>query len=236
VIGLVGGIGSGKSAAASILGELGAFVIDADAVGHALLNQRPVRDLVLDRFGPRVFAPETSEGSGTSVDRKALGAIVFSDPRALKDLEAILHMRMRGTFERAIARTVRRGTARAIVLDAAILFEAGWADLCDKVVFVDASRELRLARVAETRGWDQAKLEVREASQMPLDRKVEKSDVVIANAQDLDALRTSVERALEAILASAPPRSRGTSRRPTPDHAGGPPRPSSRPRGRNTGR
>ena len=81
------------------------------------------------------------------------GTIVFGQPGALRRLEAILHPRMCRTFERAIARTVRRGQARAVVLDAAILLEAGWNTLCDRIVFVDAPRDQRLARLSAARGW-----------------------------------------------------------------------------------
>src|SRR4051794_41535325 len=109
VLGLIGGIGGGKSRVAAMLAEEGAFVIDADAVGHALLDQRPVRDLVVARFGPQILAPSADDGadalpSPPVIDRRTLGAIVFNQPAALRQLEAILHPRMRRTFERAIAR------------------------------------------------------------------------------------------------------------------------------------
>ncbi|MHC5543905.1 dephospho-CoA kinase, partial [Singulisphaera rosea] len=131
VIGVIGEIGAGKSAASASLAARGAFVIDADAVGHALINQRPVRDEVIARFGTGILSPETASGEPPEIDRRALGAIVFASPSALADLETIVHPKMRRTFERAIARTVRRGQALAIVLDAAILLEAGWENLCD---------------------------------------------------------------------------------------------------------
>src|SRR5262249_41442195 len=131
VLGLIGGIGAGKTRVAAMLAEHGAFVIDADAVGHALLDQRPVRDQVVARFGKEILrrTPDTESGvessaeaeTSATIDRRALGAIVFAAPTALRQLEAILHPKMRRTFERAIARTIRRGRARAVVLDAAIL-------------------------------------------------------------------------------------------------------------------
>jgi dephospho-CoA kinase len=206
VLGLVGGIGSGKSAAAAEFEKLGAFVIDADKVGHALLDQRPVLERVASRFGPGVLLP-VSEGEPPKVDRRALGARVFANPAALADLETILHPRMRRTFEKAIARTVRRGGSKAVVLDAAVLFEAGWDSLCDRVVFVDTPREQRLARVAEWRGWDDATLASREAAQWPLDRKSACCDAVVKNVAGLDSLGEEVGRVWKSVLARpSPPR------------------------------
>lgn len=224
VVGLVGGIGAGKSAVAEALARRGAFVLDADRVGHALLDQRPARDRIVRRFGPEILAPlpeptvedtagppseddtnvradadtvtDTNEDSPNtakrpprpSIDRRALGEIVFADSSARRDLEAILHPRMRATFERAIDRTIRRGGFKAIVLDAAVLFEAHWEDLCDLVLFVDAPTSQRLARVQASRGWSAADLAAREAAQLPLDVKQKQADVVLINDSTPEAL------------------------------------------------
>jgi dephospho-CoA kinase len=240
VIGLIGGIGGGKSRVAAVLAEEGAFVIDADAVGHALLDQRPVRELVVERFGERVLA---SPGAGAgeadtdnvtdadrvtdthtsappsrsmlrirpvaavppSIDRRVLGAIVFNQPAALRQLEAILHPRMRRTFERAIARTIRRGQARAVVLDAAILLEAGWDTLCDRIVFVEAPRDQRLARLSAARGWTEEMLEARESAQWPLDRKRALADAVVVNDAGPESLQERVRRLAGSLLPPARP-------------------------------
>jgi dephospho-CoA kinase len=226
VIGLVGGIGAGKSAAASRLVGLGAWVIDADKVGHALLDQRPVRERVVERFGPGVLDATAAEGDTPRINRKALGAIVFHDPAALRALEAILHPRMCRTFEKAIARAARKGEHRAVVLDAAILFEAGWDRLCDRVFFVDAPREARLARLAKERGWDEATLSAREAVQWPLDRKRERADAVLPNEGLRDDLRAEVDRAWSRLRLPGLARPEGLRK------AGAPPGGSSRPPGR----
>lgn len=212
VFGLVGGMGAGKSLVATRLEELGAHVIDADKVGHALLEQRPVREAVIERFGKTIVAPETPEGAAPAIDRKALGAIVFADPVALRALEAIVHPAMRRTFEKAIDRVIRRGQARAIVLEAAILYEAGWDSLCDKVVFVDAPRSERLARLAVTRGWDEAALSAREQRQAPLDQKKARADLVITNDGSLAALRSAIGREWNPLRASS-----SAKPRPLPD-------------------
>lgn len=203
VIGLIGGIGGGKSLVASLLAEEGAFVIEADAVGHALLDQRPVRERVVAQFGEGILAPAGSPDAAPTIDRRALGAIVFAQPSALRQLESILHPRMRQTFARAIARAARRGRARAVVLDAAILLEAGWHTLCDRIVFVDAPREQRLARLQASRGWDDEKLRAREASQWPLDRKRALADVLVVNDAGPERLRDEVRRLADDLLPPA---------------------------------
>ena len=202
VFGLVGGIGAGKSAVATRMSEIGAFVIDADKVGHTLLNQRPVRDQVLDHFGTAILAPVENAGDPPSIDRRALGSIAFASRTALRELESILHPAMERTFEKAIARTQRRGGVKAIVLDAAILFEAGWHRYCDRIVFVDSPRDLRLARLLETRGWDDATLTKREATQSSLDAKRSVADVVIPNHGDAAALRSAIGGCWNDLLRS----------------------------------
>ena len=109
---------------------------------------------------------DRADPSGETIDRKALGAIVFKDSKARKDLEKILHPLMRKAFEKAIARVVRKRQGRLIVLDAAILYEAGWNKLCDLVAFVSAPEAVRLTRLAAQRGWDKETLQSRQSAPM----------------------------------------------------------------------
>jgi dephospho-CoA kinase len=194
VIGLIGGIGSGKSRVAALLAEHEGFVIDADKVGHALINQSPARDSVREHFGPSVFLPPESPDEPAKVDRKALGRIVFSDQNEKLALEDILHPAMRRTFEKAIGRVLRRKQHRAIVLDAAVLLEAGWADLCDMVVFIDAPESARIERVGSSRGWTAEELKRREASQLSVERKRVSVDRVMLNHGDEEQLRATVDQ------------------------------------------
>jgi len=203
VIGIIGEIGGGKSQVAAIMAERGALVLDADAVGHALLNQRPVREEVVARFGTVILAPSTDPESPPSIDRKTLGSIVFAQPALLGDLETILHPRMRATFERAIARSQRQGKVSAVVLDAAILYEAGWDSLCDLVLYMDAPRRQRLTRLVETRGWTEAMLNARERAQSSAEMKRRQADAVIVNDAGLDRLKAEVNRFWETRIASA---------------------------------
>ena len=188
VLGLVGGIGAGKTTVAAILQGQGALVLDADAIGHALLDQRPSREAVLERFGPGVLDPADPE----RVNRRALARIVFNDRESLRALEAILHPRIRVTVEKAIRRVQRRREAPLIVLDAALLHEAGWTDLCDFVAFVDAPAELRRERVT-ARGWSAFDLAARELVQWSPDRKRTLSTGVIRNGEDREELLADVQ-------------------------------------------
>ena len=129
---------------------------------------------------------------------------MFADEGARKALEAILHPRMRQTFEKAIARAARRKQSPAVILDAAILYEAKWHDLCDVVVFVDAPEDVRRARLAESRGWTPEALAAREAAQMPLDAKRGRADFVVENAGDEAALDSAVGSLWEKLVRRPP--------------------------------
>jgi dephospho-CoA kinase len=214
---LIGGVGSGKSRVASLLAARGAAVVDADAVGHELLGESEILSRIVHRFGTVVLeSPGEGGAAPRRIDRRALGAIVFADPMALRDLEAILHPAMRACFQATIDRLTRQQDSTLIVLDAAILLEAGWDDLCDRVVFVDAPRSERLRRVAETRGWSEATFEARERAQWPVDEKRRRADGIIANDSGADQLEGEVDRRLSRIL--GPPASPEESRplRPEP--------------------
>ena len=204
VVGLIGDIGGGKSEVAGLFKERGAVVIDADAVGHELLKDPGVLHQIVERFGPGVLVRTGGGEPGLTpaIDRKALGAIVFNDPAARHALEAILHPRMRAWFRAIIERELAEngGEGRLIVLDAAILLEAGWDDLCDRIVFVDAPREERMRRVQAQRGWSREALEARERAQWPADEKRVRADVMINNDSGLESLRRAVEQ-VEATLA-----------------------------------
>ncbi|HMF36488.1 MAG TPA: dephospho-CoA kinase [Isosphaeraceae bacterium] len=195
MIGLTGAIGGGKSQVAALLGKKGAVVIDADRVGHDVLEHPEVRRQVIERFGAGVVehGPDAAATLGP-INRQALGSLVFAARPALDDLEAIVHPQMRQQFEAIIDRESVRGHAPAVVLDAAILLEAGWDKLCDLLVFVDASQPVRLQRVARGRGWTAEALQAREAAQWPRERKLSRADIVIHNDSSLETLDQNVDR------------------------------------------
>lgn len=192
ILGLAGGVGSGKSAVAAILGELGFVVSDSDAGARAVLERADVIEELVQAFGDGVL-----DGDGRP-DRKAIADAVFGDDDKRKTLEGIIHPRLHEERAGLIA-AARSKNAAGVVIDAPLLFEAGVDAECDAVIFVDTPREVRLKRVVEGRGWSEAELDRREAAQMPLSEKRERSDAVVSNDGDLAALRAQVMSALEAI-------------------------------------
>jgi dephospho-CoA kinase len=207
VVGLIGGIGSGKSRVAQLLERRAAAIIDADAVGHELLRDPGIRAQILERFGPGVLTepgPEDGRRTQPPIDRRALGAIVFADPTARAALETILHPPMRAAFHRAIERAVDNGCARLVVLDAAILLEAGWDDLCDRIVFVEAPRPERLRRAAAMRGWSAETFAARERAQWPDDLKRRRARWIITNDAGADRLDEEVDRLVSWLRDWAP--------------------------------
>ncbi|MFI4915638.1 MAG: dephospho-CoA kinase [Phycisphaerales bacterium JB060] len=199
ILGLAGGVGSGKSAVAAILGEMGFVVSDSDAGARAVLEKPEVIEELVGAFGESVL-----DAAGRP-DRRAIADAVFSDEAKRRTLEGIIHPRLHEERARLIDQARSRGAA-GVVIDAPLLFEAGVDAECDAVLFIDTPRQARLTRVAGGRGWSEAELDRREAAQMPVEEKRRRSDRVIANDGDLDALRARVEAALEAIVLTRGPR------------------------------
>ena len=193
VIGLVGGIGAGKSTVAAELALLGCAVIDGDEIGHQLLLDESIKQPIRQRWGDGVF---DSDGE---VSRPALGKIVFADADELAALNAILHPRIRHEMKRRIAEAQSQRNVEAVVLDAAVLIEAGWQDLCSAVVFVDAPRSARLGRVRTQRNWDDAELSARENLQIALDKKRSMADHVISNLASDPSFAQDVRELLSRI-------------------------------------
>jgi len=184
VIGLVGGIGSGKSTAAAILAELGAELVNADLIGHEVYAPgKPGFDAIVAEFGPDVV------GEDGRIDRKRLGALVFDDGAKLARLNAIVHPLIRAEIERRIARAREAGRARAVVVEAAILLEAGWRSLVDQVWVVSARREEVVQRLAAQRGMEESAAQARIAKQMTDAERRASADVVIENDGSIDELR-----------------------------------------------
>ncbi|MCA9257625.1 MAG: dephospho-CoA kinase [Planctomycetales bacterium] len=178
VIGLVGGIASGKSSVARALAELGAVTVDADRIAHTALDHPDVKSELVERWGSAVV------GSDGRIDRSEVAKRVFGDApgptNERRFLEQLLHPRVREQVESQLAER-RQTELPAVVLDAPLLLEAGWRDLCDEVVFVDAPPAERLRR-ATTRGWSETQFSAREASQLPIEQKRSFATYVIDNS------------------------------------------------------
>jgi dephospho-CoA kinase len=187
VVGILGGIGSGKSAVAAEFARRGARVIPADQIGHEALRQEHMRREVVRRWGPEML-----DANG-EISRRKLGAIVFNDPRERKALEELVHPWIRARIEEEVARAKADPAVPLIVLDAAVLMEAGWHDVCDRLVYVDAPRKVRLERVSRQRGWATRELEDRERAQLALTEKRVLSHHVLDNSSTLEHLHRQID-------------------------------------------
>jgi len=175
-IGLTGGIGSGKSAAAKMLAELGAPVLDADKVGHEIYQPGAAAyQELIDAFGESILA------SDRTIDRRKLGPIVFADPAALKRLNSIVHPKMFTRMGEMMAAMRRGGERRPIVIEAAILIEANWQPLFDEIWLVSASRERVIERVERDRGLKPEQTEARIRAQLPDEERRKHARLVIEN-------------------------------------------------------
>ena len=194
IIGLTGGIASGKSTAAKYLGEKGASVIDADKLGHRAYE--PDTDAfreVAKEFGPEVI------GANGQIDRKVLGGKVFGDPSALDRLTGIIwpEIGRLALAEFEVARTANPDAP--IVLEAAVMLEAGWEPMVDEVWVVIVDPETAVARATARDGVEEEAVRKRIAAQLSNDARREKADLVIDNSGDEAALRAQLDSAWARI-------------------------------------
>jgi dephospho-CoA kinase len=195
-VGLTGGLASGKSTVAAFFRGLGAFHVDADRIAHELLAPGGGAEReVAARFGAGIL------GAGGAIDRKALASIVFSDPRALADLNAIVHPRVRDEIGRRLAEHAAGGSVAPVALvDAALLVESGIDRDLDALIVVACDVETQVARAVARGGLTEAEARARIAAQMPLERKLAAADHVIDNGSSLGETERQVRRVWEALL------------------------------------
>jgi len=188
VIGLTGGIGSGKSTVSQFLAELGAVIIDADKVGHEVF--KPDTDAwreVVAAFGTEIVKP-----SG-DIDRKKLGKIVFGKPKALARLNKIMHPRIYAQVKAKVEEYRRRGV-KVVVLEVPLLVEADWASLVNEVWVTVAMESTVVRRLKEKVGLSEPEILARIRSQLPSAERIKHADVVIDTDCDLDELKEKVKR------------------------------------------
>lgn len=189
VVGLTGSIGAGKSTLAQWLAKQGAVVIDADRLGHQALTHSGVVASVARRFGSHLVV------NGV-IDRRKLGEIVFHDPEARTDLEAMVHPMMKSQAAAAIDAALKRDDCTLVILDAALLFEAGWNDLCHKVLNIDAHPSIRYERLGRRDGRPVAESILREKAQWTAESKDRFADATIRN----DGLEIGCQREAAELL------------------------------------
>ena len=206
VIGIAGGVASGKSLVSRKLNQLGAALVDADSVGHEVLREDHICRAIHDRWGDEVLAADGS------VDRGAVARIVFGNCEGesdaeLKFLEELTFPLISQRIGERLGRFSDDGVWTAVVLDAAVMFKAGWDRYCDRIIFVDAPLEQRLAR-ALGRGWTRQQFESREAVQLPLAVKRNGSDIVIDNSGSIGETESQTERFWQSLdkIPPSPPR------------------------------
>ena len=191
VIGLIGAIGAGKSLTARCFAARGGWVVDADALGHEALRQPEIMARVMERWGDRVRKPDGS------LDRRAIGRIVFENSGERIELEELVFPYIGKRCRDEVAVGLADPKTRFVVLDAAVMLEAGWNNETDWIVYVDAPRSVRLARLAQRSGWTDSDLAARESAQWPEDVKKSRADAVIANNSDLESLQKEVDHLLK---------------------------------------
>jgi len=192
-VGLTGGVASGKSTVSTMLAELGAIVIDSDAIAREVVEPgTPGLAAVVEAFGPEIL---TEDGR---LDRPALGAIVFADEEKRRVLEGILHPLI---GERSAALAAAAGPDDLVVHDIPLLAESGIADTFDAVVVVDAPTDLQVERMLRDRGWTEEDAESRIAAQASREKRLEVATYVIENTGTLEDLRARVQNVYDALTA-----------------------------------
>jgi len=187
LVGLTGGIGSGKSTVARMLEKRGAVVFDADVLARqAVAPGTPGFENVVERFGPNVLAP------GGGLDREALGSIVFADPAARRDLEGIVHPEVRRMFAEGCEEY--RDSDRVVVFSAPLLVETGMHTAFDLLIVVSAPVATQIERLMRDRGMPERAVQARIDAQLPLEAKAEVADVLVDNEGTLQDLEGQVDR------------------------------------------
>jgi dephospho-CoA kinase len=194
-VGLTGGIGSGKSTVSELLAAHGAVVIDYDVLAREAVEPgSPGLEAIAERFGAGVIAPDGS------LDRPALAAIVFNDPAALSDLNAITHPAI---WQLASAREAAAGPDAIVVHDNPLLVEMGAAKRCDVVVVVDVPEDVQVARLVSNRGMSEGEARARIAAQASRQQRTDAADLVIDNTGPMDELALIVGGTWDELVSRA---------------------------------
>jgi len=195
IIGITGGIGSGKSFVARLFGEMGCCVIHADDQIRLAYDDPDIRKTLTQWWGSTLFKPD-----GT-INRPEMARRIFSNEPDRLRLEGLLHPWIATRRDQIMADAVKNSEIIAFIWDTPLLLEAGLDQHCDAVVFVDAPEDTRIRRVTETRGWNPAEIANREKLQWPLDKKRKLAHYIVANTADAAAARSQVQEILSSILA-----------------------------------
>jgi len=201
VIGIAGGVASGKSVVARMFAEQGGTLIDGDEYGHQVLEDEGIKSALRERWGQDVF-----DGEG-NVLRQQVGHRVFALTDTGKEdlafLEGLSHPMIKRKIENRLQEISAGATDRMVILDAAVMLKAGWDKLCEKIVYVDVPREMRLDR-AVARGWSPVQFDRKELSQRDLTEKRRVADYVVDNSGTREQTEAQVRQFVEVLFAQSP--------------------------------
>ena len=207
VIGVTGGIGTGKSTVAAMFKRLGAVVLDADVMAHRVMEPRRVAwRQIVKTFGEHLLNEDQT------INRQALARRVFTDAKSRRRLEAIVHPRVMRQMWQQVRRLHRAGRVKAVVLDVPLLVEVGAHHRVDALVVVSVSRKRQRERLKKRHGWSDEEISARMGAQWGVSAKVALADHVVDNANGVDATRTQVKRIWNQLVGPVS-RSSSTSRR-----------------------
>jgi dephospho-CoA kinase len=194
IVGIVGGIASGKSSAAKMFKEHGAVLLSGDEIGHQILDEPEIVKAAEERWGRSVI------DQNGKIDRHRLAAIVFSEKESCEELtflEKLTHPHIKTRLLAEIDRLRTAGTS-VVILDAALLLETGWYSMCEKIVFIDASEENR-GKYAARRNWTKQELIRRESRQLSLKKKRAAADFQICNNGSIESMREEISRVWDSL-------------------------------------
>ncbi len=194
VIGIVGGIGSGKSTVAAEFAKLGCKIIDADKIAHELLERNPVKEKIVASFGQAVL------DSAGKIDHSKLADIAFSDADKLSALNKIIHPFVLKRAQELINQYNCQNQVKAIVLDMPLLMEVGWVKRCNKLIFIDCRPQLRTDRAKKMGIFNENQQKIRENFQISLDNKANTADNIIDNNSGFSELTEQVADIFSCIM------------------------------------
>jgi dephospho-CoA kinase len=194
VIGLIGGIGSGKSRVAAELARHGGIVISGDKLGHEALQDHDIKAAVIKRWGEDIL-----DGEG-NIERRRLGKVVFAEAGEKQALENLSFPYIERRIGEEIDKARYDRQATLIVLDAAVMLEAGWNKFCNRLVYVKAPRDFRLRRLAAQRSLDEKEVAARENAQWPEAEKEKRADFVLDNSGSPEELARNVNDLVKKLV------------------------------------
>jgi dephospho-CoA kinase len=194
IIGILGGIASGKSTVAAEFAKLGCKVIDADKIVHELLQKTAIKEKMVGLFGHDIL------NSAGKINHKKLADIVFTSSEKLLLLNKVIHPLVLERTEQLIKQYNRQSRIKAIVLDMPLLIEVGWSDRCDRLIFVDCQDQLRINRAKQINSLDENQIKIRENFQISMDNKARIADNAIDNNSDFQALVRQVADVFSYIV------------------------------------